>query len=124
MITVIQVLEIHQVLIKEFGGIQGVRDHALLEAAVNRPYSGFGENQFYPGSVEKAAAILESIVKNHPFLDGNKRSGYVLMQLTLMEEGKSIQESEDEKYKFIINVAEGKMNFEEITNWIRTRTNQ
>ena len=91
MITLNQVLEIHQVLIKEFGGIQGIRDNALLEAAVNRPYAGFEEKQFYPSPEERAAPILESIVKNHPFNDGNKRLGYVLMQLTLMEEGKAFR---------------------------------
>jgi death-on-curing protein len=68
MIDYQEVLEIHQVLIREFGGSQGVRDENGLKSALERPFSGFGETEFYPNPEEKAGAILESIVKNHPFI--------------------------------------------------------
>ena len=90
MIDLQEVFEIHQVLIQEFGGSQGVRDEGLLKSAIERPFSGFGETEFYPTPEEKASAILESVIKNHPFIDGNKRTGYVLMRLILMQFGKDI----------------------------------
>ncbi len=80
----LEVLGIHQILIQKFGGSQGVRDENALKSALERPFSGFGEIEFYSSPEEKASAILESIVKNHFFVDGNKRTGYVLMSLILM----------------------------------------
>lgn len=84
MISKQEIIRIHQILIRRYGGIQGIRDLSMLESALERPYSGIEDQEFYPGPEEKAAAIIESIVKNHPFKDGNKRTGYVLMRLTLL----------------------------------------
>lgn len=122
MIDLQEILEIHQVLIQEFGGSQGVRDEALLQSAIERPFSGFGETEFYSTPEEKAGAILESIVKNHPFMDGNKRTGYVLMRLMLMQFRKDITATQDEKYSFIIEIASGQIEFQEIVAWIKNRT--
>ncbi|EON78041.1 Death on curing protein, Doc toxin [Lunatimonas lonarensis] len=122
MIDYQEILEIHQVLIREFGGSQGVRDENGLKSALERPFSGFGEKEFYPNPEEKAGAILESIVKNHPFIDGNKRTGYVFMRLVLMNFGKDIQATQDEKYDLVIAVASGKLDFQEIVTWIKQRT--
>ncbi len=123
MIDYQEVLAIHQVLIKEFGGLQGVRDENALRSALERPFSGFGETEFYPTVEEKAGAILESIVKNHPFTDGNKRTGYVLMRLVLMNFGKDIRATtQDEKFDFIISVASGQLQFEQIVAWIKQRS--
>lgn len=122
MIDYQEVLEIHQVLIREFGGSQGVRDENGLKSALERPFSGFGETEFYQSPEEKAGAILESIIKNHPFIDGNKRTGYVLMRLLLMTLGKDIKATQDEKYDFIIGVASGQLDFQQIVTWIKQRT--
>lgn len=121
MIDLQEVFEIHQTLIQEFGGSQGVRDEGLLKSAIERPFSGFGETEFYPTPEEKAGAVLESIVKNHPFIDGNKRTGYVLMRLILMQFGKDITATQDEKYNFVIEVASGQIEFQEIVAWIEKR---
>ena len=75
----------------------------------------------YPSPEDKAAAILESIISNHPFVDGNKRIGYVLMRLVLIENGFDIGTSEEEKFEFILDVAKGEMKFEQIKTWIQTR---
>lgn len=123
MIELQEVIEIHQVLIQKFGGLEGIRDEGLLKSAIERPFSGFGEIEFYPTPEEKAGAILESIVKNHPFIDGNKRTGYVMMRLVLMQFGKDIIATQDEKYSFVINVASSQIDFQKILAWIKKRVN-
>lgn len=121
MITTENALKIHQILIRKYGGIQGVRDRSLLDSAIERPYSGLKDSEFYPNAEEKAAAIIESIVKNHPFYDGNKRTGYVLMRVILLENQMDIEASKDEKYRFVIDIASGNLDFQNILNWIRSR---
>ncbi len=70
---------------------------------------------------EKAAAILESILINHPFVDGNKRTAYVLMTLILLENGMTIDASQEDKYNMVIAASTGNMRFDEIRNWIQSR---
>lgn len=81
----------------------------------------FDNVDLYPQIEDKAAAILESIVKNHPFVDGNKRTGYILMRYLLLESGKDIQADENEKYRLVISIAEGKISFEKIRKWIKNK---
>jgi len=69
--------------------------------------------------VDKAAAILESIVKNHPFADGNKRTGYVLARLFLMNEHLDILANQEQKYCLVISIASGELNFEQIKKWLQ-----
>ena len=71
MIEVREALLIHQVLIEKFGGSHGLRDRGLLESALARPFQTFNDEELYPGPIEKAAALIESIITNHPFIDGN-----------------------------------------------------
>ena len=120
MISPIQVHALHDIMVQQFGGLQGVREEGLLLAAIERPFSGFGDHEFYPTPAEKAAAVFESVLKNHPLLDGNKRTGYVLMRLILMQFGQDIVASQDEKYDFVIAIAAGKMEFSWIVEWIKT----
>ena len=119
MITPTQVHAIHEIMVRMFGGLPGVREEGLLLAAIERPFGGFGDHEFYPSPAEKAAAIFESLLKNHPLLDGNKRTGYVLMRLILNAFGHDIAATEDEKYDFVIAVAGGKAEFEWIVAWIQ-----
>ncbi len=121
MISLKDVLYIHKQAISKFGGTVGVRNYDLLESAIKRPYMTFDKMELYPNIEDKASAILESIVKNHPFIDGNKRTGYILMRYLLLESGRDIQASKNEKYELVIGVAEGKISFEEIQNWIKNR---
>lgn len=121
MISIEEVISIHDLLIDKFKGSRGVRDKGLLESSVFRPFSTFDSIELYPTAVDKAAAIIESIVKNHPFIDGNKRTGYTLMRLVLLQEGFDIKASEDEKYDFVIRIAEGKSSIDEIKQWIKIK---
>jgi len=96
MISFNEVLNIHSLLIEKFGGLTWIRDKDLLDSSIHRPFATFDSKDLYPSTAGKAAAILESIVKNHPFIDGNKRTGYTLMRLILLSDGLDISASEDE----------------------------
>ncbi|CAN5916661.1 type II toxin-antitoxin system death-on-curing family toxin [soil metagenome] len=118
MMDIKEVEQIHTLLIQEFGGAKGIRDYRALDAALKRPFATFDQRDLYPTAVEKAAAIMESILLNHPFLDGNKRTGYVLMRLLLLQANQDITADQDEKFSFVISIAKGERTFEGIKEWI------
>jgi death-on-curing protein len=120
-IPVEEVIRIHKILIESFGGSKGIRSREALESALARPYQTFNEQELYPEPEDKAASIVESIIVNHPFIDGNKRIGYVLMRMTLLEYGMDINVSQDEKFDFILTIAKGELKFDEIRNWIKIK---
>lgn len=120
MITVQQAKRLHSALVEKTGGADGLRDLSSLEAALNRPFATFDGNDLYPTVEEKAAAIIESILINHPFIDGNKRTGFALMRIILRRQAKMINATEDIKYNFVIQIAEGKLNTAQITDWIQS----
>lgn len=122
MISLNAALHIHDESIKSFGGSHGVRDLGALESALKRPFQTFGGEDLYPSPLEKASALLESVLKNHPFIDGNKRTGYVLMRVFLLQHNIDISASQEEKYKFVIQVASSEYNFEEIFGWLHRNT--
>ena len=89
-----------------------------MDSALNRPYQTFDGNELYPTPIDKAAAILESIVKNHPFIDGNKRTGYVLARLLMMSEQLDIQADQEKKYHLVISISKGEISFDQIKEWL------
>ena len=121
MIDIHDVIRIQELLIDNFGGSKGIRDWGLLESAISRPFQTFDMVDLYSNPIEKAAALIESILINHAFVDGNKRIGYVLMRLLLMEFGFDIIATEEEKYDFVIKIAEGKYHHTEIVEWINNQ---
>jgi death-on-curing protein len=121
MIGLEDAIHIHEILVDKFGGTTGIRDIKLLESALSRPFQTFDKKDLYPTPVEKAAAIIESILKNHPFIDGNKRTGYVLMRLLLIESGLDILATQDEKYEFVVAIAKGNYKFNDIAKWINKK---
>ena len=90
MISINEVLNIHQELINRFGGRLGIRDIQLLESALQRPFQTFDGKALYETPLEKAAALTESLLRNHPFIDGNKRVAYAVLRLFLKSTGYSI----------------------------------
>ena len=115
---------IHQQIIEKYGGSSGIRDTNALQSAINRPFQTFDNKELYNTVFEKAAALLESILKNHPFIDGNKRTGYVLLRLFLMQHNFDIHATEDEKFNFIINIASGNFFYADILNWLKLQVKQ
>ena len=118
MINIEIVKYFHAILIEKFGGSDGIRDMNALEAAIQRPYATFDGKDLYPSIYDKAAALVESLVKNHPFIDGNKRIGYVMLRFYLLESGYDLSATQGDKYNFIIEISKGNSDFEGIRNWI------
>lgn len=114
-----QILYLHNEIISLSGGSQGVRDSGLLESAVYRPQASFGGRDLYPDLFAKTAALGHSIVSNHPFPDGNKRTGLEAMRLFLRINGYDIKASEDAKFNFVISIATKKLNEHAIAEWLR-----
>ena len=121
MIDIISVEKIQELLIEKFGGTLGVRDMGALEAAINRPFATFNQNELYPTPIEKAAAVLESLVCNHPFIDGNKRIGYVIARLLLLQSGIDIEANQEEKYNLVISVSKGEFRYDQKKEWLMKR---
>ncbi|MFB6258750.1 MAG: type II toxin-antitoxin system death-on-curing family toxin [Flavobacteriales bacterium] len=115
-------IEVHDALIARFGGSYGIRDRKRLKAVLDRPFSTFDQKDLYPTAIDKAVAILEGFLNAHPFLDGNKRTAYVLMRLFLQEKGLDIQAPQKDKYDLVMEAAKGKLSSEGIKGWIEERS--
>lgn len=119
MIDLNEVEKIHDILLEKFGGAKGIRDKGLLGSSLNRPFQTFDGKELYPTPIEKAAAIFESIITNHPFIDGNKRTAYVLVRLMLKNNNLDIDLGQNDKYDFVIKAASGQLIFDQIKTWIK-----
>jgi death-on-curing protein len=116
-----EVLVYHTALIKKHGGDDGIRDEGLLLSALARPFMTFDQQDLYPTPSGKAAAIFESMVINHPFLDGNKRIAFFLLRLILLDYDIDILANEDEEYDFTIAASMGELDFDKIKGWIDSK---
>ena len=114
-----QVLFIHARLIAETGGAHGVRDLGLLESAASRPQAVFEEVELYSDVQQKAAALLESLIKNHPFVDGNKRTGITAAAMFLQINSYSLIASNRELESFVLSIASGEQTFDSIVEWLK-----
>ena len=114
------VLAIHNRQLAEHGGSEGIRDRGLLESALFRPLNLL--NYGNPSIFELAAAYGYGITKNHPFIDGNKRTSYVVMRTFLKLNGYDLKASAWEKYQTWILVAEGKIDEVELADWIEKKS--
>ena len=101
------ICRIHERSIEKFGGSFGVRSQELLESAASMPMSGFGDTLFHETIYEMAAAYMFHLIKNHPFVDGNKRTALATMEVFLGINGYKVEVSHEELYQFTIDVATG-----------------
>jgi death-on-curing protein len=113
------VLKIHEAQLEQFGGLARLRDLALLESALGQPQATFGGEYLHEDLFAMAAAYLFHIVKNHPFVDGNKRTGYVAAFTFLEINGVMIPSSSSTLYEATISVAEGKLGKESLSELLR-----
>jgi death on curing protein len=122
MITTEDILELHRLSIERFGGANGIRDAGLLESAAARPFQTFGGEDLYKTAIEKAAAIMESIIINHPFIDGNKRTAFLAMFAILTVNNYKLISSEEIAYTVTIKASTGEAKFEQIVEWLKQNT--
>lgn len=113
------VLQIHQLQLERFGGSAGLRDRGLLESAIAQPQASFGGEYLHPDLFLMAAAYLYHLVRNHPFVDGNKRAGLLSSLVFLDINGISIPRSHPQLYDLTIAVAEGRREKEAIAEELR-----
>jgi death-on-curing protein len=118
-LTVGEVLEIHREVMRAAGSTLGVHSLAALESAVAQPRMTFDGQELYPTLTEKASALGFSLIQNHPFVDGNKRTGHAALETFLVLNGHAIAATVDEQFAIILGVAAGQSSREEFTAWLR-----
>ncbi len=116
------ILSTHSDMIAEYGGIDGIRDKGLLDSALNAPYQTFGGIDLYPDLLLKAAVLCRSIICNHPFIDGNKRSGIHSMILLLKLNGVIPKCTQEELIELGLSIASGKADYNDIYSWLLNHT--
>ena len=113
-----EVLEYHADLVAIEGNATGVRDIDGLMSALSRPLASFGGEDLFPTIFGKAAALLEAIVVNHPFLDGNKRTGWIMTKVFLKQNHWVPVGSDDECEAFVLSIASGEKDTQSIADWL------
>ena len=115
------VYAIHKRQIAEHGGSDGVRDEGLLLSALARPQNLLAYGEETPDISALAASLAYGIAKNHPFIDGNKRTALVVARTFLLLNGFSLEATQEEKYLTFLKLAEGNLSEEELAEWIRQK---
>ena len=112
--TIEEVVAIHEIAVREFGGPQGLRDPGALESALLRPQLGY-----YNDLIEEAAALMESLAMNHPFVDGNKRTAFYTTDAFLRMNGRFIDCDNQEAYEFFMHLFEThSFRFDQLHDWL------
>jgi death-on-curing protein len=113
------VISIHEELISKIGGMNGIRDENLLDMSINSPFHTFGGIDLYPSLIDKAAHLVFSLIKNHPFLDGNKRVGVTVMIIFLKSNGIEIDCTNEELVELGLSLADGSFDENCAKEWIK-----
>lgn len=114
-----QILKLHEMLIAQSGGSPEIRDDGLLDSALNTPFQSFGNTELYPSLLEKAARLGYGLIKNHPFVDGNKRIGTHAMLVFLAINNAELSYSDDELIHLILGIAAGEYDDKHLLNWLQ-----
>ncbi len=113
-----EVLLLHARLIQRTGGSAGVRDMGLLESALARPRASFDQADLYPDLWSKAAALMHSLIKNHPFVDGNKRTALAATAILLELNGHTLTAGNEAVLEFTRQAAIGRIQLPEMAAWL------
>ncbi len=117
-LSITQVLAIHDQMIKRFGGSVGIRDISLIESALGRPQATFDGEDLYDNLFDKAAALLQSLLKNHPFVDGNKRTALTSAGIFLELNNYILINFHEEEVLFAVKVDNERLTLEKISKWL------
>ena len=117
-----RVLSIHSYQIARFGGQTGIRDERLLESALDKPLNLYHYSQMCPDITALAASYAYGIARNHPFLDGNKRTAFVACRLFLIKNGFELTATKAERYETILRLAEGLLSEQKLADWLAEKT--
>lgn len=112
------VITLHQALVAQTGGTEGLRDEGLLDAALNAPFQSFDGTEVFPSIQQKAARLGFGLVQNHAFVDGNKRIGAHVMLVFLALNHIELEYTQQELIDIILSIAAGNCSLEKLTNWI------
>ena len=123
-ITLDVVLAIHDDMIDKYGGSRGIRDLGLIQSAIARPQSSFGGDDLYPNVFDKAAALFHSLIFNHAFIDGNKRTTIVSTAHFLSLNGFELDVSQEDFVAFPLLVENKHLSIEKISKWIKNHSNE
>lgn len=115
-----QILMLHSALLAQTGGLDGIRDEGLLDSALNTPFQTFAEQDLYPTTLEKAARLGFGLIRNHPFLDGNKRIGTHAMLVFLDINSITLAYRDDDLISAILSVASGTMDYAGLLRWLQS----
>ncbi len=118
------VLIIHADLLQRYGGTPGLRDSKLLDSALAQPKMTFGGKYTHKTLFNKAAAYGFHVCKNHPFIDGNKRVAFVLMDIFLQKNGWEIASPEEETYRMMMDLASGKLSKVQLSSWLKAHSSK
>jgi death-on-curing protein len=121
-LTIYQVLFLHARIVAETGGSQGMHDLGLLESALARPRASFEGVDLYPDLFAKAAALMDSLVHNHAFVDGNKRTAIAAASIFLRQNGWQLRASNAELESFTLHVARTKPSLSEMNAWLEAHS--
>lgn len=115
-----QVILLHKDIIAASGGSSEIRDEGLLDSALNAPFQTFAETELYPTVIEKAARLGYSLIKNHAFVDGNKRIGAHTMLVFLALNGIEVEYEDSDFIQLVLGVAAGETSAEQFLSWLKS----
>lgn len=118
-LTLSEVLDLYGQIMEQSGGAVGIRDLSALESALAQPQMTFDGEELYPTIAEKASALGFSLIRNHPFVDGNKRTGHASLEVFFVLNGFEIKASADEQERIVLQLAAGELERDEFTDWLK-----